>query len=356
MSKYNSDDFSYPHFSLDNSLMLVKANSCALKNAPEFCEPSYIKRRVHADRLLLNSFNETHLVTIICYDMPANMRTLLIFPFGDEFCAILTPSAFSGDYPTNFSEKFRTPITTIMSNIGIMSTSCDSPEVYENLKSINKSCYEMLRSAEMLELLSKVSQASFERQPIDLTSLFESIINATNSVSLNDCPKILFRSPQVPVYTMGNKQIISAMLENLIANSMKFTRDDNVITIVLKAIGDRIVVTVTDKGMGIRPEVLPYVFDVYYSASPYAEDKPTGQGLGLTFVKSAATALNGFVSISSVLHEGTTVGFTLANINLESTEIPLYSDASEYIANKFSSVYIQLNEFCKLPIYKSNLL
>ena len=356
MQNYNTDNFSYPHFTLDINLSLVKANSYALENTPEFCTQSYIKEKIYADKLAAKEFEKTRLITIICYDMPANMRTLVVYPFGEEICAILTPSAFSADYPTNFSEKLRTPITNIMSSIGVLSTSCDSPEVYENLKLINKSCYEMLRSASILELLSKVSQSTFKRKPVNITSLFHSIINATNSVLLPNYPKIIFKTSDTPLFTMGDEEIISAMLESLISNSMKFTRDGSVITILLKGIGDRIIVTVTDKGMGIRPEVLPYVFDIYFSASPYPDEKPYGQGLGLSFVKAAASSLNGIASVNSVLHEGTSVGFSLDRIEVTEENMPLCSEPSDYIANKFSSVYIQLNEFCKLPIYKSTLL
>jgi signal transduction histidine kinase len=99
------------------------------------------------------------------------------------------------------------------------------------------------------------------------------------------------------------------VLANVIANAMKFCERGARVALSLER-GERdVTFTVRDTGPGVRPELLPHVFDAYWST---ARSREEGTGLGLFISKGIVEAHGGRMWIESRLGEGTTVRFTLS--------------------------------------------
>jgi two-component system heavy metal sensor histidine kinase CusS len=68
-----------------------------------------------------------------------------------------------------------------------------------------------------------------------------------------------------------------------------------------------VIITISDTGKGIDPKFLPHIFDRFFRADKSRHRDNQGSGLGLAIVKSIMELHNGDISISSKLHQGTTV-------------------------------------------------
>jgi signal transduction histidine kinase/ActR/RegA family two-component response regulator len=92
---------------------------------------------------------------------------------------------------------------------------------------------------------------------------------------------------------------LAQVLNNLLGNSIKFTGPEGAITLGLARSGDDAEITVRDDGVGMPPEVLEHVFDLFYQAPQGADRSRGGLGLGLAIVRSLVEMHGGHVSAAS---------------------------------------------------------
>jgi signal transduction histidine kinase len=88
-------------------------------------------------------------------------------------------------------------------------------------------------------------------------------------------------------------------LTNLLTNAGKYTPPGGRVEIAARRDGDRAVVTVSDNGIGIRPEMLPRVFDLFQQADRVPGRVSEGLGLGLTLVRTLIEMHGGTVEAAS---------------------------------------------------------
>jgi signal transduction histidine kinase len=93
---------------------------------------------------------------------------------------------------------------------------------------------------------------------------------------------------------------------NLIKNSREAMPEGGVLTITTDVVADRVVLRISDTGVGIPPDVLPKLFEPFVT-----HGKSHGTGLGLAIAKSIVTAHGGKISVTSVHGSGTTVDIRL---------------------------------------------
>ncbi len=99
---------------------------------------------------------------------------------------------------------------------------------------------------------------------------------------------------------------IREVLENLIANALRYTPRDGSIRIRCESANQQISVSISDTGQGIAPEDLPHIFDRFYKGSD-----SRGTGLGLAIAKNLIAAHGGEIFAESEVGKGTTIRFTL---------------------------------------------
>ncbi|MDF3035315.1 MAG: two-component hybrid sensor and regulator [Paucimonas sp.] len=97
----------------------------------------------------------------------------------------------------------------------------------------------------------------------------------------------------------GDAGRLQQVLWNLLSNAIKFTPAEGRICVTLQEHGGHITIAVTDTGIGIRPEFLPYVFDRFRQADSSTSRRFGGLGLGLSIVKHLVELHAGSVSVHS---------------------------------------------------------
>jgi signal transduction histidine kinase len=114
-------------------------------------------------------------------------------------------------------------------------------------------------------------------------------------------------SPELPTVEADEERLLE-VLENLIGNSVKFTRSGGCVSVGASRREGEVVFWVKDNGSGISHEELPHIFDRFWQAK---KKKNRGTGLGLSICKRIIEAHGGRIWSESAVNRGTTVFFTL---------------------------------------------
>lgn len=111
-----------------------------------------------------------------------------------------------------------------------------------------------------------------------------------------------------PGFTMQTDRIkLKGVLRNLLENARKFTAEGKVELTFMRHHGDRRVeFAVSDTGIGIKKEVLPKIFELFYQADPTLGIEPASAGMGLNIVKRLVGAMSGQISVTSEPGKGST--------------------------------------------------
>jgi two-component system, OmpR family, sensor histidine kinase VicK len=142
---------------------------------------------------------------------------------------------------------------------------------------------------------------------VDLVELTRSIVDRTQALLPSD--RIALHAPGRELLGRWDVQRIEQALDNVLSNAVKYA-PTGPIDVSLAPHGDHVEIRVEDRGHGIAPENLPYVFERFYRA-PGDSSNTRGVGLGLTITRNLIQAHGGSITIESELGEGTAVTITL---------------------------------------------
>ncbi|MFC3458837.1 MULTISPECIES: hybrid sensor histidine kinase/response regulator [Massilia] len=98
-----------------------------------------------------------------------------------------------------------------------------------------------------------------------------------------------------PVHVLGDRTRLVQVLSNILNNAAKYTPPGGQIALRVTAHGGRVTVTVADNGIGIEPDVLPYIFELFTQAERTPDRSQGGLGIGLALVKSLVNLHGGTV-------------------------------------------------------------
>jgi len=147
--------------------------------------------------------------------------------------------------------------------------------------------------------------------PVDVCNV---IRNAwTGSTGEHDRARVRFNLEveEDPGPVHGNEGLLGELFGNLFTNSLKYIADSGSVSVTVSSDGSDAVVAVSDTGIGIPEEELPYVFDTFFRGSGELTRSVGGTGLGLAIVKSIVEAHGGLISVDSAVGKGTTFSLRL---------------------------------------------
>lgn len=213
-----------------------------------------------------------------------------------------------GTLTSSIAHEFNNLLTPIMgySLMALEKLPPEEEELYDNLLEIYNASREAKTIISRLSDLSR-KHTPFTFQQVSLDELARKSLSVAaparptgvETVTLLSCGH--FR-------VAGNETQLSQLLLNLILNAFFAMEDEGgTLTLSTQRHGDTLLLRVTDTGRGIPPDVLPHVFEPFYTT----KESGRGTGLGLPIVQQVAEDHRGTVSIDSLPGRGTTVTLTL---------------------------------------------
>ncbi len=218
------------------------------------------------------------------------------------------------NFLATMSHELRTPLTSVIGYSEMMLEGLGGPltsEQREYLGIIMEKGESLLQLISSILDISKIEAGRLKLviQDVDLGQVMRDAV-ATVAPLARKKGLTVALVPGSPPRVHCDREKIRQCLINLVNNAVKFTPAGGTVTLAAAPLsGDRVSLQVTDNGIGIAPDHLPRVFDVFYQVDGSATREHGGAGLGLAIVKSYVEAHGGEVTVQSAVGQGTT--FTL---------------------------------------------
>jgi len=117
-----------------------------------------------------------------------------------------------------------------------------------------------------------------------------------------------------------DKQLVQRALENLLSNALRYTKDNDSITITASETADYVFMTVKDSGIGIAEKDMDHIFDLFYRGTNSRREE--GMGIGLSVVKNIIDTHGWTISVQSELGRGTAFTITIPKKQNTKAKIP----------------------------------
>lgn len=220
------------------------------------------------------------------------------------------------------AHDLRNPITVISSYARIMKCGMlgvISEEQKEALEKIQKTCENMINMVDELIDVSAIESGRLELKPddVDLNEFLKDCFSSNHILALEKNIALkLEHDPDLPTVFWDSNRI-KQVINNLVANAIKFSHPDTVITIRTCVKGKDVEISFQDQGQGIPEEEIGRIFTDFgkTSVKPTAGEKSTG--LGLAISKRNVEAHGGSIRVESRVGQGSTFFITLPIKNPE---------------------------------------
>jgi signal transduction histidine kinase len=217
----------------------------------------------------------------------------------------------------NMSHEMRTPMNVIVGLTDLMLEEDDTPEkTKETLEKINTAGNALMGLINDVLDISKVEAGKLELMPVkyNIASLLNDIITL-NVIRIESKP-IAFKldiDENLPASLFGDDLRIKQILNNLLSNAFKYTKEG---TVTLGVSGQRdgrrqkddlwVSFHVSDTGIGIRKEDMAKLFSAYNQVDTHANREIEGTGLGLSITKKFVDLMGGEITVESEYGKGST--------------------------------------------------
>jgi two-component system, cell cycle sensor histidine kinase DivJ len=215
------------------------------------------------------------------------------------------------------SHELRTPLNAIIGFSEMIvqedALMLDAARRKEYAQLINDSGQHLLSVVNGILDMSKMQSGNFEISPEPFAPR-AALLNCCNLLALKARESgidLVTRAPEDLPFMNGDPRAFKQIVLNLVSNAIKFTERGGVVTASAAVDGPRLVLRVTDTGVGIAADDLKRVGDPFFQAGKTYQRRHEGTGLGLSIVKSLVALHAGEITVQSKLHEGTTVTVAL---------------------------------------------
>lgn len=142
-------------------------------------------------------------------------------------------------------------------------------------------------------------------QPMDITDVITKAVESVEPHAIRKDIEIISTFDDDLDLISGDEVTLREAIVNIVSNSIKYSRMESTIYIKVTIEDDEVLIAVTDRGVGIAEEDLPFIFGDFYIADS-APEAERGSGLGLAITRRIIEAHGGTISVESALEKGST--------------------------------------------------
>ncbi len=213
------------------------------------------------------------------------------------------------------SHEFRTPLSTILSSVSLIGRYTDTDQQANRDKHINKVKSSVTHLTGILNdflSMNKLEEGKINSniESFDAVELAKEVVEELKTI-LKINQQIVCDYNFSDQYVTSDRKILKNILINLISNAIKYSDENGIIKYSMQTNTSNIEFSIGDNGLGIPDEDQKHLFDRFFRASNVINIE--GTGLGLNIVKKYVEILNGEISFTSKLYEGTTFKVKIPN-------------------------------------------
>ncbi len=206
----------------------------------------------------------------------------------DEFLAML-------------AHELRNPLAPIRTSVGVLRTRGDDPVITRCRDVIDRQAAQMARLLDDLLDVSRLSRGrlSLVRSPLRLREVLEAAVETSRPVLDQHRHELVLDLPHDDLLLDGDGARLTQVFANLLNNAAKYSHAGGTVTLRVTTAGQEAVVRVRDQGIGIAPEMLDRVFELFAQGPEARAHAPGGLGIGLSLARRLVEMHGGRISASS---------------------------------------------------------
>ena len=221
------------------------------------------------------------------------------------------------DFIGNISHELKTPLFTIQSYIlTLIEGGYNDPNILiKYLKRSSKAVDRLIYLVKDLDLITQfeLEVKNIELNSFDLLRIINNVFELLEIQSNKSNISLVFdREYLESINVLADEERIQQVITNLIMNSIKYGIDNGTTEVSIQDLNaNKLIIRITDNGMGINKEHLPRLFERFYRVDKSGNRKKGGSGLGLAIVKHVIEAHQEKIYVESTEGIGSEFSFTL---------------------------------------------
>lgn len=246
-----------------------------------------------------------------------------------DITAELEEEEKQSDFISTASHEMRTPVASIEGYLGLAlnpQTATIDERAKKYLEAAHASSQHLGRLFRDLLDVTKLDDGRLKvhEVPVEIVSVVREMANAREKDMHAKHLKYSFGTTgpvtgdkQIDqlVYAAVDLDFLREILDNLIENAIKYTPDGGEIWVNARGDGDKVLINVTDTGIGVSPEDAGHIFQKFYRVDNSQTRQIGGTGLGLYLVKQRVEAMGGRVWVESSFGDGSTFFVSLPRLS-----------------------------------------
>ena len=203
-------------------------------------------------------------------------------------------------FTADIAHELRTPLTSIKSYIEAFQDNV-LPANQENISSIHEEIDRLVDlSSDLKDLnVAEIGALTLILKPVDLKHLLEKVIHILHPLIQEKKLSLSWNAPQEPVTTSGDGRLLTRLFYNLVHNAYRYSNDGGQITVALMQTPDFTEIIITNTGIGIPKDDLPFIFERFYRADKSRTRETGGTGIGLALVQQITALHQGTITVQS---------------------------------------------------------
>ena len=206
------------------------------------------------------------------------------------------------EFLATLAHELRNPLAPICMGLELIKISAQNHEETAEVRSMmERQAQHMVRLIDDLLDVSRITRGKLElrRCQIRLDDVVRNAVDATRPAIDDARHRLAITLPKKPVLLDADPNRLTQVLSNLLNNAAKYTPNGGRIELAAHQRDTEVVVTVSDNGRGIPPDMLEQIFEMFAQADGAAESGQKGLGIGLTLVKRLVELHGGTVEVES---------------------------------------------------------
>jgi PAS domain S-box-containing protein len=235
------------------------------------------------------------------------------------------------EFLATLAHELRNPLAPLRNSVEIMKRAPDDPALLRQARQMMERQLALMER--IIEDLLDVSRITRNRlhlrmERVELASILHHAIEVCRPLAERSRHEITLTLPTDPIYLEGDSARLAQVFSNLLTNACKYTEPGGRIQVAAERQGGEVAVSVKDDGIGIPPEMLPHIFEIFTQVDRSPERVQGGLGIGLTLVRQLVELHRGRVVAHS---EGPGLGseFVVRLPAVEGTRAPAPGPARE---------------------------
>jgi len=235
----------------------------------------------------------------------------------EEIAVLKNNEIYRREFLQNLSHEFKTPVFSVLGYVEtLLDGAMNQPELAEKfLKNTHKNINRIVELIKDLDEITELERGekSLTRKPFIIQEVIREVFDSLSiEVANNNMRTLIKKGSEAPVWVYADKGKIARVLTNLIQNSIKYRKyQGSIIASVYRTEQKKVLIEISDDGIGIAAESLPRIFERFYRTDTARSRNAGGSGLGLSICKHIIEAHGETIHARSKPETGTTIGFTL---------------------------------------------